>query len=132
MYLLHRDQYKSEYGNKLREELEQIRVRTNGEIDRLRTSTREMYERENRYIYSYTFKSSFKKLFKIFHEKSMSILKNVFSFFIFFFLEKDEADLPFFLRVIFLVFKIKVMNFISHEVILTDFKQAYGYISFSF
>ncbi|GFS03999.1 progesterone-induced-blocking factor 1 [Elysia marginata] len=43
-----RDQYKSEYENKLREELEQIRVRTNGEIDRLRTSTREMYERENR------------------------------------------------------------------------------------
>lgn len=47
-YVASRDQYKSEYENKLREELEQIRVRTNGEIDRLRTSTREMYERENR------------------------------------------------------------------------------------
>ena len=46
--LFNRDQYKCEYENKLKEELEQIRVRTNGEIDRLRTSTREMYERENR------------------------------------------------------------------------------------
>ncbi|KAH9519887.1 Progesterone-induced-blocking factor 1 [Bulinus truncatus] len=47
-YVASRDQYKSEYENKLKEELEQIRVRTNSEIDRLRTSTREMYERENR------------------------------------------------------------------------------------
>ena len=47
-YVASRDQYKSDYENKLREELEQIRVRTNSEIDRLRTSTREMYERENR------------------------------------------------------------------------------------
>ncbi|XP_055893566.1 progesterone-induced-blocking factor 1-like [Biomphalaria glabrata] len=47
-YVSSRDQYKSEYENKLKEELEQIRVRTNTEIDRLRTSTREMYERENR------------------------------------------------------------------------------------
>ncbi|XP_059147396.1 progesterone-induced-blocking factor 1-like [Physella acuta] len=47
-YVASRDQYKSDYENKLKEELEQIRVRTNGEIDRLRTSTREMYERENR------------------------------------------------------------------------------------
>ena len=46
--LLYRDQYKSEYENKLREELEQIRIRTNAEIDRLRTTTKEMYERENR------------------------------------------------------------------------------------
>lgn len=43
-----RDQYKTEYEDKLREELEQIRLKTNGEIDRLRTSTKEMYERENR------------------------------------------------------------------------------------
>lgn len=43
-----RDQYKTEYENKLKDELEQIRTRTNAEIDRLRTSTREMYERENR------------------------------------------------------------------------------------
>ncbi|XP_048243821.1 progesterone-induced-blocking factor 1-like [Haliotis rufescens] len=47
-YVASRDQYKSEYEAKLRDELEQIRVRTNAEIDRLRTSTKEMYERENR------------------------------------------------------------------------------------
>ncbi|KAL8573389.1 hypothetical protein ACOMHN_032404 [Nucella lapillus] len=47
-YVASRDQYKSEYENKLREELEQIRIRTNVEIDRLRTSSKEMYERENR------------------------------------------------------------------------------------
>ncbi|XP_076467958.1 progesterone-induced-blocking factor 1-like [Babylonia areolata] len=47
-YVASRDQYKSEYENKLREELEQIRIRTNAEIDRLRTSSKEMYERENR------------------------------------------------------------------------------------
>ena len=50
MYPPFREQYKSEYENKLREELEQIRVRTNGEIDRLRTSSKEMYERENRWV----------------------------------------------------------------------------------
>ena len=43
-----REQYKSEYECKLQEELEKIRVRTDGEIDRLKTGTREMYERENR------------------------------------------------------------------------------------
>ncbi|CAC5423073.1 PIBF1 [Mytilus coruscus] len=47
-YVSSRDQYKTEYENKLKEELEQIRTKTNSEIDRLRTSTREMYERENR------------------------------------------------------------------------------------
>jgi len=50
LYPPFREQYKSEYENKLREELEQIRVRTNGEIDRLRTSSKEMYERENRWV----------------------------------------------------------------------------------
>ena len=44
-----RDQYKSEYEMRLREELEGIRVRTNTEIDRLKTSTKEMFERENRW-----------------------------------------------------------------------------------
>lgn len=39
-----------EYESKLRDELEMIRVRTNTEIDRLKTSTKEMYERENRYV----------------------------------------------------------------------------------
>lgn len=43
-----RDQYKSEYESKLREELEQIRVRTNAEIERLNSSAKELYERENR------------------------------------------------------------------------------------
>lgn len=44
-----RDKYRSDYEEKLRNELEQIRLRTDAEIDRLKTSTREMYERENRY-----------------------------------------------------------------------------------
>ena len=43
-----RDSYKTEYENKLKEELEQIRMRTNAEIDRLKSSSKEMYERENR------------------------------------------------------------------------------------
>ena len=43
-----RDQYKTEYETKLREEMEVIRTRTNAEIDRLKSSTKEMYERENR------------------------------------------------------------------------------------
>ena len=42
------DAYKSEYESKLREELEQIRARTNSEIDRLKSSSKEMYERDNR------------------------------------------------------------------------------------
>ena len=44
-----REKYRSDYEEKLRSELEQIRVRTDAEIDRLKTSTREMYERENRF-----------------------------------------------------------------------------------
>jgi len=40
-----------EYEARLREELEMIRTRTNAEIDRLKTSTKEMYERENRYVW---------------------------------------------------------------------------------
>ncbi|WAR11534.1 PIBF1-like protein [Mya arenaria] len=47
-YVSSREQYKSEYENKLRDELEQIRVRTNSEIDRLRTSSKEMNLREAR------------------------------------------------------------------------------------
>ena len=45
-----RDKYRSDYEEKLRNELEQIRIRTDAEIDRLKTSTREMYERENRSV----------------------------------------------------------------------------------
>ena len=48
--LFFRDSYKTEYENKLKEELEQIRMRTNAEIDRLKSSSKEMYERENRSV----------------------------------------------------------------------------------
>ncbi|CAF1046498.1 unnamed protein product [Rotaria sordida] len=43
-----RDAYKTEYENKLAVELEQLRSRTALEIDKLRESIKEMYERENR------------------------------------------------------------------------------------
>ncbi|KAM7321238.1 hypothetical protein ACRRTK_019330 [Alexandromys fortis] len=42
------DHYKTEYENKLHDELEQIRLKTNLEIEQLRNASREMYERENR------------------------------------------------------------------------------------
>ncbi|EMP36807.1 Progesterone-induced-blocking factor 1 [Chelonia mydas] len=42
------DHYKTEYENKLRDELEQIRLKTNQEIEQLRSTSKEMYERENR------------------------------------------------------------------------------------
>ncbi|XP_063506996.1 progesterone-induced-blocking factor 1 isoform X3 [Pongo pygmaeus] len=48
-YVASRDHYKTEYENKLHDELEQIRLKTNQEIDQLRNASREMYERENRY-----------------------------------------------------------------------------------
>ncbi|XP_036866206.2 progesterone-induced-blocking factor 1 isoform X5 [Manis javanica] len=47
-YVTSRDHYKTEYENKLHNELEQIRLKTNQEIDQLRSASREMYERENR------------------------------------------------------------------------------------
>ncbi|KAM5181426.1 progesterone-induced-blocking factor 1 [Mantella aurantiaca] len=47
-YVASRDHYKTEYENKLRDELEQIRLKTNHEIDQLRGASKEMYERENR------------------------------------------------------------------------------------
>uniref|UniRef100_A0A3B3DBV3 Progesterone immunomodulatory binding factor 1 n=1 Tax=Oryzias melastigma TaxID=30732 RepID=A0A3B3DBV3_ORYME len=47
-YVASRDHYKSEYENKLREELENIRLKTSHEIDNLQRTSREMYERENR------------------------------------------------------------------------------------
>ncbi|XP_068123950.1 progesterone-induced-blocking factor 1 [Hyperolius riggenbachi] len=47
-YVASRDHYKTEYENKLRDELEQIRLKTNQEIDQLRGASKEMYERENR------------------------------------------------------------------------------------
>ncbi|KAG9492103.1 hypothetical protein GDO78_000560 [Eleutherodactylus coqui] len=48
-YVASRDHYKIEYENKLRDELEQIRLKTNQEIEQLRGASKEMYERENRY-----------------------------------------------------------------------------------
>lgn len=47
-YVASRDHYKSEYETKLREELENIRLKTSQEIDSLQRTSREMYERENR------------------------------------------------------------------------------------
>lgn len=47
-YVSSRDHYKTEYENKLHDELEQIKLKTNLEIDQLRNASREMYERENR------------------------------------------------------------------------------------
>lgn len=47
-YVASRDHYKSEYERKLREELENIRLKTSQEIDNLQRTSREMYERENR------------------------------------------------------------------------------------
>ncbi|NWV39013.1 PIBF1 factor, partial [Grantiella picta] len=40
--------YKAEYEKRLHEELEQIRLKTNHEIEQLRSTSKEMYERENR------------------------------------------------------------------------------------
>ncbi|KAH0508209.1 Progesterone-induced-blocking factor 1 [Microtus ochrogaster] len=48
MYEKYVDHYKTEYENKLHDELEQIRLKTNLEIEQLRNASREMYERENR------------------------------------------------------------------------------------
>ncbi|KAM7385437.1 hypothetical protein PAMP_001520 [Pampus punctatissimus] len=47
-YVASRDHYKLEYETKLREELENIRLKTSQEIDNLQRTSREMYERENR------------------------------------------------------------------------------------
>ncbi|CAH2223875.1 Hypothetical predicted protein [Pelobates cultripes] len=47
-YVASRDHYKTEYENKLRNELEQIKLKTNQEIEQLRGASKEMYERENR------------------------------------------------------------------------------------
>ncbi|XP_038055854.1 progesterone-induced-blocking factor 1-like [Patiria miniata] len=47
-YVESRDRYKAEYESRLREELEAIRLRTDTEVDKLKTTTREMFERENR------------------------------------------------------------------------------------
>lgn len=43
-----REQYKSEYEIKLREELDSLGIKTNTELERIRTDTRDMHERENK------------------------------------------------------------------------------------
>ncbi|XP_065600111.1 progesterone-induced-blocking factor 1 [Cyrtonyx montezumae] len=47
-YVASRDHYKTEFEKRLHEELEQIRLKTNQEIEQLRNASKEMYERENR------------------------------------------------------------------------------------
>ncbi|XP_030636603.1 progesterone-induced-blocking factor 1 [Chanos chanos] len=47
-YVASRDHYKTEYENKLRDELENIRLKTSHEIESLQRTSKEMYERENR------------------------------------------------------------------------------------
>ncbi|XP_036419362.1 progesterone-induced-blocking factor 1 [Colossoma macropomum] len=47
-YVVSRDHYKTEYENKLRDELERIRMKTSHEIESLQRTSKEMYERENR------------------------------------------------------------------------------------
>ncbi|KFU94052.1 Progesterone-induced-blocking factor 1, partial [Chaetura pelagica] len=47
-YVASRDHYKTEYEKKLQEELEHLRLKTNQEIEQLRSASKEMYERENR------------------------------------------------------------------------------------
>ncbi|TRZ01525.1 hypothetical protein DNTS_005209, partial [Danionella cerebrum] len=47
-YVASRDHYKTEYENKLREELERIAMKTSHEIESLQRASKEMYERENR------------------------------------------------------------------------------------
>ncbi|XP_057187374.1 progesterone-induced-blocking factor 1 [Triplophysa rosa] len=47
-YVASRDHYKTEYENKLRDELERIRLKTSHEIESLQKASKEMYERENR------------------------------------------------------------------------------------
>ncbi|XP_031552419.1 progesterone-induced-blocking factor 1-like [Actinia tenebrosa] len=47
-YITIREQYKSEYEVKLKEELSNISMKTNAELEKIRNDTKEMYERENR------------------------------------------------------------------------------------
>ncbi|KAF4075315.1 hypothetical protein AMELA_G00233050 [Ameiurus melas] len=47
-YVASRDHYKTEYENKLRDELEHIRLKTSQEIESLQRTSKELYERENR------------------------------------------------------------------------------------
>lgn len=46
-YVLSREEVKNQYDDRLKTEMEGLKIRTGGEIERVRTSIREMYEREN-------------------------------------------------------------------------------------
>lgn len=50
-FLSTRDHYKTEYENKLRDELDRIRTKTNHEIESLQRTSKELYERENRSVH---------------------------------------------------------------------------------
>ncbi|XP_077469219.1 progesterone-induced-blocking factor 1 isoform X1 [Stigmatopora argus] len=56
-YVASSDHHKSEYERKLRDELENIRLKTGQEIDTLQRTSREMYERENRCFFINIFSS---------------------------------------------------------------------------
>ncbi|XP_032219897.2 progesterone-induced-blocking factor 1 isoform X1 [Nematostella vectensis] len=47
-YISTREQYKSEYEVKLKGELDQISLKTQNELEKIRSDTRDMYDRENR------------------------------------------------------------------------------------
>ncbi|XP_033100257.1 progesterone-induced-blocking factor 1-like [Anneissia japonica] len=47
-YVESRDRFKAEYESKLRRELDEIRLRTDAEVDKVKSSTKELFERENR------------------------------------------------------------------------------------
>lgn len=47
-YFLQREIYKNEYDTKLSHELEQLRTKTEIELERIKANTKEFYERENR------------------------------------------------------------------------------------
>lgn len=47
---LFRETYKREYEERMKRELEELSARTNNELNKIKESTTEMYERENRYF----------------------------------------------------------------------------------
>ncbi|XP_053240651.1 progesterone-induced-blocking factor 1 isoform X2 [Podarcis raffonei] len=73
-YVTSRDHYKTEYENKLHNELEQIRQKTSQEIQQLRTATKEMYERENRYRQLQI--STESKVAELFHQNKLKLFES--------------------------------------------------------
>jgi len=49
-YVSVREQYKSEYEVRLKTELDDIKGKTSVELDRIRSDTKDMFERENRQV----------------------------------------------------------------------------------